>query len=563
MASIGVQVLGAGKDIGKSCLLAIMGSATVMFDCGAHPGFGDPRRFPDFSSTDLSSLSLVLITHFHLDHAAALPLLTEILHVKAPVYMTEPTRDLSRLMLLDFARTSNIRGQHCPFSATDVATCMERVRLIGLDSPLSPPECPEVEVTAYHAGHALGAVMFRVATDEHTIIYSGDYTSRADRHLSSARFEPCTRPHLFVTETTHCASRRCVARHETEDGFLREVASALSAGGRVLIPVPAFGRVQQITATLAAGWDAHSLGDVPVYVTDGLLLRANAVYERFPEWRCDNPGAYAHDVLGSARAFKRARDWGSVVAGGGPCILFATPGNLSTGLSRDVFRAWASDKRNLVIVPAISVEARLAGETGPRDPSLPGGKPVRCRISNLAFGVHADAAGIRNTIASLKPVNVMLVHGDAARVEAFQRELEGCLECPVFAPENGDIVEVKCPVYGGPDAEAEKLEKADVGEEQGVREYLAGCAVCEAGFTGLGYAERTVADRRELWRKLEEVFGKDLETIDEEEYCFMQCITVTASETDGSVVLEWAKATSRPLARKVLKVIDDFCIATK
>lgn len=35
----------------------------------------------------------------------------------------------------------------------------------------------------------------------------------------------------------------------------------------------------------------------------------------------------------------------------GPCVLFATPGMLSGGLSLEVFRHWAPLELNMVVVP--------------------------------------------------------------------------------------------------------------------------------------------------------------------------------------------------------------------
>jgi hypothetical protein len=51
---IKVIPLGAGQDVGRSCILVSMGDDStgiknIMFDCGMHMGYNDERRFPDFS----------------------------------------------------------------------------------------------------------------------------------------------------------------------------------------------------------------------------------------------------------------------------------------------------------------------------------------------------------------------------------------------------------------------------------------------------------------------------------------------------------------------------------
>ncbi len=42
--TIRVLPLGAGQEVGRSCVLVGIGGATLMFDCGMHMGFQDSRR---------------------------------------------------------------------------------------------------------------------------------------------------------------------------------------------------------------------------------------------------------------------------------------------------------------------------------------------------------------------------------------------------------------------------------------------------------------------------------------------------------------------------------------
>lgn len=41
-------------------------------------------------------------------------------------------------------------------------------------------------MTAYYAGHLLGACMFHVKYKNVSVVYTGDYNSIADRHLGGA-----------------------------------------------------------------------------------------------------------------------------------------------------------------------------------------------------------------------------------------------------------------------------------------------------------------------------------------------------------------------------------------
>lgn len=63
----------------------------------------------------------------------------------------------------------------------------------------------------------------------------------------------------------------------------------------------------------------------------------------------------------------------------GPMVVFATPGMLHAGMSLDVFKKWAGDERNMVILPGYCV----AGTVGAK--VLAGQKIVRERKKKFYF----------------------------------------------------------------------------------------------------------------------------------------------------------------------------------
>ena len=131
---IQVHVLGAGQDIGRSCVLVTMGGRRIMFDCGMHMGYQDHRCFPDWEQLNIhrgaltSSIDCVVITHFHLDHCGALPFLTEKLGYDGPVYMTRPTAAMAAILLKDCLHVlSSVRkAGGAVYSASDVDACFAR-----------------------------------------------------------------------------------------------------------------------------------------------------------------------------------------------------------------------------------------------------------------------------------------------------------------------------------------------------------------------------------------------------------------------------------------------------
>lgn len=559
------QVLGGGCDVGRSCVVVSLEAGAgprVMFDCGAHPGFGDKNRFPDFGLVPnlASSLSCVLISHYHIDHAAALPFLTEKLNVQVPVYMTAPTVEMTRLMLQDFVRTSHARNQYCPFSEHDIDTCLEKVRLIRLDCPMIVDGTPSISVTAHYAGHVLGAVMFSVAIDQHRVLYSGDYSMSADRHLRAARVPAYTRPHLFVTEATYCNTVRKGGRYEQEESLMMAICEALENGGHVLVAVPALGRAQEVCAILAGHWVAFGLGDTPLYVAEGLASRANAVYDRFRDWCvASEQNGVDNDRMPSVRPFNRAHHW-HVVESTTPCILFATPGNLSTGLSLDIFREWCCDERNLVVVPGFCFSNTLVSKLLGEDAAQ-----IRCKLVNMSFSSHADASEIKKTIDLVQPRAVMLVHGEESKVLRFRKELTNELNIPIFAPKAIDFLNIDLHEFAADSSSYDTPEFQDGqnGENSLIlNEYLNSHMACAEGFTGVGYEECLFEDLNSVLSNMKKIFGDELRSVAPFEFCFAGKITISAkrigksdtgnSQTAGTVIVEWCEPSQGELARSIL-----------
>lgn len=100
-----VLPLGGGQEVGRSCILLEYSQRSILLDCGCHPGKSGEDSLPFFDTIeDISTINLVLITHFHIDHCAALPYLTEKMNFKGKIYMTHATKAVMKLLLFDNIR---------------------------------------------------------------------------------------------------------------------------------------------------------------------------------------------------------------------------------------------------------------------------------------------------------------------------------------------------------------------------------------------------------------------------------------------------------------------------
>lgn len=304
------------------------------------------NSYPNFASISpggslSSALDAVVVTHFHLDHCGALPVLvggggggggssasagvnpsaargaaaTNKAPVQykydGPIYMTYPTKAMLPLMLEDFHKLVTSRGggagggggkegggsssneNEISFSRADIDAASRAAVAVPLHATV-PIAGGKLTLRAFYAGHVLGAAMFEVrvasgnsknkglifgdrsgsllAVDGASVLYSGDYNMTPDRHLGPAR--PLrTRPDVFITESTYATTVRG-PKKQRERELLDAVVAAVSRprAGKVLIPVFALGRAQELMCLIEDRWSALGLWQsVPVFYSAGMV----------------------------------------------------------------------------------------------------------------------------------------------------------------------------------------------------------------------------------------------------------------------------------------------------
>lgn len=57
-------------------------------------------------------------------------------------------------------------------------------------------------------------------------------------------------------------------------------------------------------------------------------------------------------------------------------------------------------------------------------------------VENISFSAHADAKGIINLLRNIDPDEIVFVHGDKMKMEAFQPMVEQQLQKRVHMPKN-------------------------------------------------------------------------------------------------------------------------------
>ncbi|WIA30437.1 hypothetical protein OEZ86_000521 [Tetradesmus obliquus] len=423
VSAVRITPLGAGQEVGRSCIIMEYQGKRVMFDCGIHPGLQGENSLPFLTNEDLDEIHVALITHFHLDHCAAVPYLLCHTTFKGRIFMTHPTKAIFHTLVSDFA---NLSGEDALFSKKDVEACMDRIEVIDFDQTLL---VDGIQITPYRAGHVLGAAMFMVEVAGMRCLYTGDYSRVTDRHLSAADTPPVT-PHIVIVESTY-GTQLHGPRETRERLFTESISRTVRAGGRVLLPIVAIGRAQELLLLLDEYWARHpQLQGIPIYQASGVARKALNVFATYVAMMNADIQKAINQYHRNPFHFKHVQvlKGGAAIDDCGPCVVMATPSMLQSGLSRDLFEAWCESSSNTVIIADFAVQGTLARDilSSPSHVmSRQGVKlPLRARVEAISFSAHADFDQTRQFLEQLAPPHVVLVHGEFNEMMRLRTALE-------------------------------------------------------------------------------------------------------------------------------------------
>ncbi|KAI8093638.1 beta-lactamase-like protein [Halteromyces radiatus] len=439
--------LGAGNEVGRSSLLLEYKGKTILLDAGIHPAYNGLASLPFFDEIDPESIDVLLVTHFHVDHAASVPYLMERTSFKGRVFMTHPTKAIYKWLLSDYLRVSNIGDEDQLYNEEDLTNSFHRIEAVDYHQQV---EVEGIKFTGYNAGHVLGAAMFLIEIAGVKVLYTGDYSREEDRHLMAAE-KPDAAVDVLITESTYGVQSH-EPRLTKETRFTSLVHDIVERGGRCLMPVFALGRAQEILLILDEYWEAHpELDSIPIYYASSLAKKCMAVYQTYinmmnakirKQFTISNPFVFKH--ISNLRNVEQFED-------SGPCVMMASPGMLQNGLSRELFERWAPDKKNGLVITGYCVENTLARQAmnEPDDFTAMDGRklPLKMSVDYISFSAHVDFTQNAKFIDDVKAPHVILVHGEANAMYRLKSALQSKYSereenIKIYTPKNCETVKL-------------------------------------------------------------------------------------------------------------------------
>jgi hypothetical protein len=257
----------------------------VLIDCGVNPSSNDPSQaYPrlDDPKFDVERLDAVVISHPHIDHCAMTPFLYKYGY-DGPVYCSEPTAYLMTLLQLDYLDVASREGVYPPYDQRDVKNAV--LHTMPLKYGVVTDIAPDIKLTLHNAGHILGSSIVHLHIGEgfHNIVYTGDF-----KFGETMLLEPAStvfpRVETLIMESTYGGAEDVMPeRGEVEGRFTSMVKDTVEDGGKVLIPVPAVGRAQEIMLVLDRYIREGVIPEVPIFI-EGMISEATAIHTAYPEY---------------------------------------------------------------------------------------------------------------------------------------------------------------------------------------------------------------------------------------------------------------------------------------
>ena len=429
VGDIRITALGGFQEVGRSAILVQTRESQVLLDCGINPGSRNPlEAFPrlDVPQFNLDSLDAVIISHSHLDHCGFLPFLFKYGY-DGPVYCSAPTSSLMTLLQLDYLDVLSKQGVMPPYDQKDVRETV--LHTIPLRHGAVTDIAPDIRVTLHNAGHILGSSVTHLHIGEglHNIVYTGDY-----KYAKTMLLEPAVtefpRVETIITESTYGAPRDAMPpRMEAEEKLASMINETLDRGGKVLIPVPAVGRAQEIMLIIDGYMRQGMLKEAPVFI-EGMISEATAIHTAYPEYLArEVRNSILHEGVNPFQSeyftiveHPSARE---EIVEGKQSIIMATSGMLEGGPAVEYFKYLAPDENNKMIFVSYQIKGTLGRRVQKGLAETPminsEGKieivKVNLKVESIeGFSGHSDRRQIVRYIRRVtsRPERVIVCHGE-------------------------------------------------------------------------------------------------------------------------------------------------------
>lgn len=441
---------GAARTVtGSKHIIHLNNGKQILLDCGLFQGLGkETITLNEDFGFQVTELSYVIISHAHIDHVGLLPRLVREGY-KGPIYCTDATEDLAKIMLLDSARIQEADVLHINkqralegralvaplYTIADANNVLPLFKAVPYNENIYIDE--QIELCFTDTGHILGSAAINLKITENgqnkRITFSGDLGRYRDVILRSP--SPFPQADIIIMESTYGDKLHEDAKPMIDD-LLRYIEhTCMQKKGKLIIPAFSVGRTQELLYALNRLELENRLPALNYYVDSPLSIKATHIIKEHPE--CFNSSVQKmlqrdEDVFSfkGLHFIETSDESKALNENNNPCVIISASGMAEAGRVKHHIVHNIENSRNTILIVGYcepqSLGAKLAA--GKPEVSIFGKRfDVKAEVAVIkSMSAHGDYDDMCQWLACQNPQEVeklFLVHGEYDVQQHFKSRL--------------------------------------------------------------------------------------------------------------------------------------------
>lgn len=431
-----IVCLGGFSEIGRSAILIVTHESKILLDFGIKTyNNEDTDLLPrlDIFGIGMNEIDAVVISHAHLDHCGAVPILCKYGY-DGPVYCTEPTFPIMISILQDYVS----RSKEPLYSTRDIENLISHV--IPLNYGAVTDISPDVRITFANSGHMIGSASthLHIGNGDYNIVYTGDLKFGRLNTVDNAFWNFPRAETLIIESTNGNRDDKFVTRDVAEENLAKSINSTIQQGGRVLIPVPVLGLSQEICVTLGMLRSVNMINPEKIFVDEKILDMFN-FYEMYSDYlskplkqrineQIEDP-LFINNLVKLEPSVKWEKS-----------IILCPSSMLTDGPSVKYLSQIANDPLSKVILLSEQFQSSTGKllQEGLRNIILEGNNvDIKCNVDVIpGFSIHSDYNQLLAYVNRLKPKlkKVITNHGEGKKCQNLSNSLNRIFKIQSFHP---------------------------------------------------------------------------------------------------------------------------------
>jgi metallo-beta-lactamase family protein len=456
-----LQFLGATRQVTGSQYYLEADGAKVLIDCGMFQERAYLARNWDPSPVRVRDLGAVLLTHAHVDHCGLAPRLVQ-QGFRGPIITTAASADLVEVVLRDAAgiqaedaafkekrhRKEGRQGAYPVkplYTIKDVERTLPLLKGVQYDRPIDING--HVSAVFHDAGHILGSAIIELRVTDggrpRRIIFTGDL-GQWDK--------PIVRNPTVFAEADYVVMESTYGNRDHEDHEAVElqlekvVTETINAGGKVIIPIFAIERAQELIYHLKRLLQSGHIPELPVFLDSPMAADVNEVFRQHRE--CFDAEAEGMVAAGdsllrfpSLKVVRGVEESKNINGLKGPAIIMSTSGMCTAGRIKHHLAQHVGDPASTILFVGYQSQGTLGRQIldGNQEVRIHGlSRWVRARVAQIqGISGHADRNGLLKWLRCFQrpPRQLFVTHGEAEASLALAQQVRDTMGWNVSVPE--------------------------------------------------------------------------------------------------------------------------------